>query len=99
MPSNHAKSVFSMPLITLVALAMVWLASVYVPVRALNAKAFVREKLAIFSRLISGQAHQVLGEYVPRWLEPLRQPAYFALLVLGVFVSFARLSWHTSPDG
>jgi len=69
----------------LVVAAVLWGVFAYSLTPALIAKAYQGESLPIFNRLIGGQAHHPVTEYLARWRR-LASKVSFGLAVLGVYI-------------
>jgi hypothetical protein len=95
MLTTSSKRAISLWVIALAGLALVWLASGYFLAPHLIAKAYRGESLAIFNRLISGQANHGLSEYLADW-NRIANKVSFGLVVLGVFVLLAVVGWTAS---
>ena len=95
MHRSHSKRLIWVWVIVIIGVALAWLASGYVLVPELVAKAYRGESLAIFNKLISGQANHALSEYLADW-HRLANKLSFALGVLDVFVLLAVFGWNAS---
>jgi len=96
MSNNHWRRVRLVWLTTLVIMAVVWVFLAYSLTPALIRSAYRGESLSIFNRIITGQSHHALSEYLTRWSQ-LTSKLSMGLGVLWAYVLFAVIAWTRKP--
>jgi peptidoglycan/LPS O-acetylase OafA/YrhL len=86
MPKNHSNRRLLIFVATLLILAVLWVVFAYFVAPALIAKAYRGESLPIFNRMITGQAHHPLGEYVGEWKRSAARKSLGLSLLAGLIL-------------
>jgi hypothetical protein len=89
---NHSRKVRLFWTAALLVIAVVWVILAYLVTPALIRSAYRSESLSIFNRMISGQSHLPLSEYLTRWSR-LASKLSMGLIVLGTYLLLAVIGW------
>ena len=92
MPDNHSRKVRLVWITALLIMAAVWVIFAYSLTPALIRSAYRGESLSIFNRMITGQSHHALAEYLTRWSQLVTKLS-MGLGVVGGYVLFAVIAW------
>ncbi len=84
MPTSHSRKVRFFWILALVVIAVVWVVGAYILTPMIIERAYRGESLAVFNRMIRGQAHIPVTEYLARWSRPLSKVSC-ALAILWVY--------------